>query len=300
MPRGRDGRVIIRLGRGDDPHLATAAHPSDPPKHRERRREISRDQVEPIAGDDLLGNLGRPRIAPPHRPRIAPLERARPLAVALDDPAKRPDPRAFDPAPAIDRVEISTRRAHRRSVERQPQVAPVPGPPVGQIIARDIGPANQRLLLIDHQHFLVVAEQVTSPVARVKENELAPAIRDRLKEGRGNLRAEAVEQQSNVDPALGRPGKRIADRFARRIGTDHVKQQTDACLRLVDQAEHRLQSLGSTLEQFEPGARHDGHDPRIWRRRRRIGLGHLGDLRPGADRGKRGPVTKLAPGSRFP
>ena len=49
VPRRGDGRIVVGLGRVDDPRPPAPPDPADAPDHRARRREISEDHVEPRA-----------------------------------------------------------------------------------------------------------------------------------------------------------------------------------------------------------------------------------------------------------
>src|SRR5207253_253563 len=63
VPRSGDGRVVVRLGRGDDPRAPAPPEAPETPKHRAGRCEISEDHVQLSSAADVAADGPPPAVA---------------------------------------------------------------------------------------------------------------------------------------------------------------------------------------------------------------------------------------------
>ena len=102
VPRGGDGRIIVRLGGIDDPRPAAPPDPPDASQHCAGRREISEDHVEPAGILHVPANASPPAVAHAQGPAELPLQRPAPLVILADHPLERAELRSRPLGPAED------------------------------------------------------------------------------------------------------------------------------------------------------------------------------------------------------
>src|SRR6476469_3528631 len=161
-------RIIVGLGCRDDPSTAAPPKAPEPPQHGTWRGEISEDHVQPLAALDVADDASPPAVAHAERPAELPLQRPAPFAELGKLAAQILEARAGALGPAEERVEIAAGHRDLGALDGEPQVAPVLRPAIAHVRLIDIRTADDCDPIVDDHQLLVIAQEVTTAVARVE------------------------------------------------------------------------------------------------------------------------------------